>query len=100
MPDFPSALPVATERLLSADEIQVIARLLWGDRHDAGADGLAAFLGINSRNALRLLSDEMRPPGTVSAELLEEFSRWLHRSCAPAAKVIREAWELPVATAG
>ena len=78
---------------LSAEDVQTMARLMWGSRNSAGSEELADFLGINHRNALRLLSGEMSANPGISRELRAEFRTWLQRSQAPGAVLIREAME-------
>lgn len=80
-------------RRLTAEEIQTIARLMWGSRFSGGSEELADFLGINHRSANRLLSGEMTANEGISRELIEEFRRWLSRSPSSGAVLIREAWE-------
>ena len=87
-------------RTLTPEEITVIARLCWGSRMNAGTEELAGFLGINHRNANKLLSGELRANPGVSRELLDEFRQQHLRSSAPWAKLIREALEPETSNAG
>lgn len=80
-----------SDRTLTADEITTICRLMWGSRFSAESEDLGDFLGINHRNALRLLSGEMNANAGISAELRAEFRAWLTRSPSPAAAFLRES---------
>lgn len=87
-------LPVA-ERTLSPEEITLTARLVWGTRFDGGSEGLADYLGMNHRNALRMMSGEKEMGAGFSRLLLTKLADHIRRSEEPTASLIRAALEIP-----
>lgn len=88
------ALPVA-ERTLSPDELTLAARLIWGTRFDGGSEGLADYLGMNHRNALRLMSGEKPTGPGFSRLILTMLGDHIRFQDSAAATLLRDALEIP-----
>lgn len=87
------AVPVAEkiDRALSPEELTIAVRLIWGTRFDGGSEGLAEFLGVGHRNALKFMSGEKAFGAGFSRDVLDELEDYITTADTPAARVIRLA---------
>jgi hypothetical protein len=83
-------VPVAA-RALSPEELTIAARLIWGTRFDGGSEGLAEFLHVGHRNALKFMSGEKAFGLQFSAIVLHRLEDYIATADTPAARVIRMA---------